>query len=137
MYRLSPRCSPQLMQQASNTAPFGPTPFTRVTRPAGIDALVSNLSAAKANAIFVQMRRRADSYCRLCREPFAEDASVPDGFDPLDDLIRKARPLNIEVHAWFVVYPGWPFATPPAAAFRHRTQKRPQTKLSATASATT
>ncbi len=81
--------------------------------PAEIDALVSNLSAAKANAIFVQMRRRADAYCRLCREPFAEDGAVPQGFDPLDDLIRKARPLNIEVHAWFVVYPGWPFATPP------------------------
>ncbi|MCU0248285.1 MAG: family 10 glycosylhydrolase [Bryobacter sp.] len=81
--------------------------------PAEVDALVSNLSAAKANAIFVQMRRRADAYCRLCREPFAEDATVPHGFDPLDDLIRKARPLNIEVHAWFVVYPGWPFATPP------------------------
>lgn len=81
--------------------------------PAEIDGLVSNLSAAKANAIFVQMRRRADAYCRLCREPFAEDAAVPQGFDPLDDLIRKARPLNIEVHAWFVVYPGWPFATPP------------------------
>lgn len=81
--------------------------------PAEIDALVSNLSAAKANAIFVQMRRRADSYCRLCREPFAEDAAVPEGFDPLDDLIRKARPFNIEVHAWYVVYPGWPFANPP------------------------
>lgn len=81
--------------------------------PAETDALISNLTAAKANAIFVQMRRRADSYCRLCREPFAEDAAVPDGFDPLDDLIRKARPHNIEVHAWFVVYPGWPFATPP------------------------
>lgn len=83
--------------------------------PAEIDALVSNLSAAKANAIFVQMRRRADAYCRLCREPFAEDAAVPAGFDPLDYLIQKARPANIEVHAWFVVYPGWPFATPPAA----------------------
>ncbi|NWF83722.1 MAG: family 10 glycosylhydrolase [Bryobacteraceae bacterium] len=81
--------------------------------PAEIDALVSNLSAAKANAVFVQMRRRADAYYRLSREPFAEDAAVPGGFDPLDDLIRKARPLNIEVHAWLVVYPGWPFATPP------------------------
>jgi len=75
--------------------------------PQEVDALVDHLVQAKANAIFMQARRRGDSYYRQSLEPMAPDAAVPAAFDPLAYLIEKAHARNIEVHAWFVVYPAW------------------------------
>jgi uncharacterized protein (TIGR03437 family) len=75
--------------------------------PAQVDRLVEDLKQAKANAIFYEARVRSNSYYRQSLEPFAEDASVPAGFDPLEYLILKAHAVGIEVHAWYVVYPLW------------------------------
>lgn len=82
--------------------------------PAEVDQLVEDLVAARANAVFVQIRRRGDSYYLQSLEPPAEDPDYLPGFDALDYLIRRAHPRGIQVHAWFAVGPLWPSgATPP------------------------
>lgn len=75
--------------------------------PADIDQMVENLAPAKANAVFVQVRRRGDSYYLRSLEPPAQDSTYAPGFDALEYLVQKARPRGIEVHAWFVVGPLW------------------------------
>ncbi|MBL8173478.1 MAG: family 10 glycosylhydrolase [Bryobacterales bacterium] len=76
--------------------------------PAEVDQLIENLTAARANAIFVQTRRRADVYYRSEVEPPAQDATLSPNFDALGYLIERAHRAGIEVHAWAVVYPVWP-----------------------------
>ena len=81
--------------------------------------MVENLALAKANTIIVQVRRRADSYYLNSLEPPAQDATYAPGFDVLEYLIGKARPLGIEVHAWFNVGPMWPTTLAPPRDPRH------------------
>ena len=75
--------------------------------PAEIDEMVDNVARARGNAIFMQVRRRADSYYVRTVEVPAQDAAYSPNFDALDYLIRAAHARGIEVHAWFVVYPLW------------------------------
>lgn len=75
---------------------------------AEVDQLIENLTTARANAIFVQTRRRADVYYRSEVEPAAQDATYSPNFDALGYLIERAHAVGIEVHAWAVVYPVWP-----------------------------
>jgi uncharacterized lipoprotein YddW (UPF0748 family) len=66
-----------------------------------IDQLVDTAHRATVNALFVQVRKDADSYYLDSLEPMAADSGPP-GFDPLAYLLRRAhteRP-RIEVHAW-------------------------------------
>lgn len=69
--------------------------------------MVDDVARANCNAIFAQVRRRADSYYLQTREVPAEDPAYAPGFDSLQYLIEKAHARGIEVHAWFVVYPSW------------------------------
>ncbi len=73
--------------------------------PAQVQRLVSEAQSAGANALFVQVRRRADSYYRRTLEPIAAD--LQSGYDPLADLIARAHARDIEVHAWTVLLPAW------------------------------
>ncbi len=73
--------------------------------PAQTQRLIAEAQSAGANALFVQVRRRADSYYRKTLEPLASD--LQSGYDPLADLIARAHARNIEVHAWTVVLPAW------------------------------
>jgi uncharacterized lipoprotein YddW (UPF0748 family) len=73
--------------------------------PVQTQRLVEEAHRAGANALFVQVRRRADSYYRKTLEPIASD--LQSGYDPLADLITRAHARNIEVHAWTVVLPAW------------------------------
>ncbi|MDW8291094.1 MAG: family 10 glycosylhydrolase [Armatimonadota bacterium] len=85
-----------------------------LSTPAEIDALLQAARTAKANALFVQVRKRGDAYYLSHYEPRASD--VAPGFDPLAYLIQRARELTprIEVHAWLVMLPIWASQTPPA-----------------------
>ncbi len=76
-----------------------------IKTPAQTRQLIADAQRAGANALFVQVRRRADSYFRDTFEPVAAD--VAPGYDPLADLIAQARPRNIQVHAWVVTFPAW------------------------------
>jgi uncharacterized lipoprotein YddW (UPF0748 family) len=81
--------------------------------PESVDRMVEDLSLARCNAIFMQVRSRSTSFYRNSLEPFSEDPAVPSGFDPLAYLIDRAHRSGIEVHAWVPVTPFWNREQPP------------------------
>ncbi len=82
--------------------------------PAEVDALIQRARNAKANALFVEVRKRGDAYYLSHYEPKASDVTA--GFDPLAYLIQRAHNESprIEVHAWLVMLPVWNSTTPPS-----------------------
>lgn len=82
--------------------------------PAEVDALITAARTAKANALFVEVRKRGDAYYLSHYEPAASDMAP--GFDPLAYLIARARNETppLEVHAWLVMIPVWSSSTPPS-----------------------
>nr|WP_240512052.1 family 10 glycosylhydrolase [Paludifilum halophilum] len=84
--------------------------------PRQVDRLIQDAKTSNANAIFLQVRRRADAYYNNSLEPKTEDPQLQPGFDPLADTITKAHAENLEVHAWFATMKIWNQTTPPAAS---------------------
>ncbi len=76
--------------------------------------LIDSAKAANCNAIIVQVRKRGDAYYQGGLEPVAANVS-PQSFDPLADLIQKARAASprIEIHAWIVAFNIWGNQTTP------------------------
>ncbi len=70
-------------------------------------AVVNNAKAAKANALFVHMRRRGDSWYFNSLEPRGDRTPIEPGFDPLQDIITEAHAAGIEVHAFVVMSAIW------------------------------
>lgn len=74
-------------------------------------AVVNNARAARANAIFAQVRRRGDSWYLDSLEGPAEIVApakpLAPGFDPLADLIAEAHASGIEVHAFVIAAAIW------------------------------
>ncbi len=69
--------------------------------PAQCDTLLSRLRTMHCNAVFVQMRKRADAYYDTHYEQWAKDD--PDHFDALAYLCEHAHEAGhprIQVHAW-------------------------------------
>lgn len=81
--------------------------------PAQVDQLLDDLTAAKANAVFAEIRSRGDSYYLNSVEPPAEDPEYAPSFDALQYLIDQGHARGIEVHAWLPVMPLWTAAQPP------------------------
>jgi uncharacterized lipoprotein YddW (UPF0748 family) len=65
--------------------------------------VVNNAKASNANAIFVQVRRRGDSWYLNSLEARPDGGLVTPGFDPLADVIAEAHGNGIEVHAYVIV----------------------------------
>jgi uncharacterized lipoprotein YddW (UPF0748 family) len=74
---------------------------------AEVDRLLDDVKAAGANALFVQMRRRGDTYFPHPVEPPAFDPQYSPSFDALKYLVRRGHRRGIEIHAWAVVGPAW------------------------------
>jgi uncharacterized lipoprotein YddW (UPF0748 family) len=74
-------------------------------------AVVRNARAARANAIFAQVRRRGDSWYLDSLEGPAEIVApakpLAPGFDPLADLVTEAHAAGIEVHAFVIAAAIW------------------------------
>jgi uncharacterized lipoprotein YddW (UPF0748 family) len=70
-------------------------------------AVVNNATATKANAIFVQVRRRGDAFYLNSLEPLPELNTIEPGFDPLQDLIDTGHAAGLEVHAFVIVGAIW------------------------------
>ena len=69
--------------------------------PAQCDTLLARLRAMHCNAVFVQMRKRADAYYDTHYEQWAKDN--PDHFDALEYLCQHAHEAGkprIQVNAW-------------------------------------
>ncbi|HEX9960383.1 MAG TPA: family 10 glycosylhydrolase, partial [Pyrinomonadaceae bacterium] len=69
--------------------------------------VVNNAKAAKANALFVQVRRRGDSWYLNSLEPLGDRTPIQPGFDPLQDIINEAHANGIEVHAFVIMSAVW------------------------------
>ncbi len=80
---------------------------TNLNTPAEVTAVVNNAKAAKANALFVQARRRGDSWYLNSLEPMGDRTPIVPGFDPLQDIITKAHAEGIEVHAFVIMAAVW------------------------------
>lgn len=75
-----------------------------------VERIIDATLRSNANALFVQVRRRADSWYIDSAEPLTEVPGVgdpePDGhwtFDPLRSLIQQAHQHAIEVHAFVII----------------------------------
>ncbi len=80
---------------------------TRLNNRADVAAVVANARAAKANAIFAQVRRRGDSFYRISLEPPPDGVPIEPGFDPLQALIEEGHANGMEIHAFVVVGSIW------------------------------
>lgn len=72
-----------------------------------VELLVSRAKASKANVLFVQVRRRGDSWYLNSLEPQPDFVPFAAGFDPLRDLIETAHANRIEVHAFVIMGAIW------------------------------
>jgi uncharacterized lipoprotein YddW (UPF0748 family) len=77
-----------------------------------VDELVAYASRMKLNALFVQVGRRMDCFCNRASVPRSLDPKLTKGFDPLEAIIKKAKPLGIQVHAWIITTAAFNTAEP-------------------------
>ncbi len=80
---------------------------TNLNNHTDVMTVVNNAKAAKANAIFVQVRRRGDSWYLNSLEPLGDRVPIQPGFDPLQDIINVAHAEGIEVHAFVIMSAIW------------------------------
>lgn len=77
-----------------------------------IDATIAAAKKAGINALFIQVRKNADSYYDSKLEPRASE--VAEGFDPLAYAIDRAHAQRIQVHAWVNAFRVWTAMDPPS-----------------------
>lgn len=70
-----------------------------------VDATIAAAKKAGINALFIQVRKNADSYYDSKLEPRASEVAAD--FDPLAYTIEKAHNKGIAVHAWVNAYRVW------------------------------
>jgi len=80
---------------------------TNLNNHTDVVTVVNNAKAAKANALFVQVRRRGDSWYLNSLEPLGDRVPIQTGFDPLQDIINVAHAEGIEVHAFVIMNAIW------------------------------
>ncbi|HKY45302.1 MAG TPA: family 10 glycosylhydrolase, partial [Pyrinomonadaceae bacterium] len=80
---------------------------TNLNNHTDVVTVVNNAKAAKANAVFVQVRRRGDSWYLNSLEPLGDRVPIQPGFDPLQDIINVAHAEGIEVHAFVIMNAIW------------------------------
>jgi len=80
---------------------------TALNNHADVVTVINNAKAAKANAVFVQVRRRGDSWYLNSLEPLGDRTPIEPGFDPLQDIINEAHAVGIEVHAFVIMSAIW------------------------------
>ena len=73
---------------------------TSLASPDRITALVRSASLNRFNTLFVQVRGRGDAYYAGGGEPRASELARQPGFDPLADVLTKARARGLRVHIW-------------------------------------
>jgi uncharacterized lipoprotein YddW (UPF0748 family) len=94
-------------------AVFVDTFNSRIGSPDDVSVVISRAAAMQANVLYVQVRRRGDAFYLDASEPAPENVAIDGGFDPLGELIAKARAAGIEVHALVTLGPVWHLSTAP------------------------
>jgi uncharacterized lipoprotein YddW (UPF0748 family) len=80
---------------------------TSLNNPADLEAVILQAKSAHANALFVQVRRRGDSWYLNSLEPLPDLTPIQPAFDPLYSLIQSAHAANIQVHAFVILGAIW------------------------------
>jgi uncharacterized lipoprotein YddW (UPF0748 family) len=86
---------------------------TGLSSPAAVDKVVDQATRGGFNALFVQVRGRGDAFYAsdlVARSEVLRGQAAD--FDPLAQLLARARPRGIEVHAWVNVLLSASFARP-------------------------
>jgi uncharacterized lipoprotein YddW (UPF0748 family) len=86
---------------------------TPLNNPADIDAVILQAQSARANALFVQVRRRGDSWYLNSLEPLPDLTPIQPAFDPLYSLIQSAHAADIQLHAFVILGAIWNRNPPP------------------------
>jgi len=106
LFSLAP--APAASQPRSEYRGFWVDTFnTPLNTHADVQAIVDNALAARANAVFVQVRRRGDAFYLNALEPLPDFLPIEPGFDPLQDLIGTAHGAGLEVHAFVIMAAIW------------------------------
>ena len=95
-------------------AAFLDTFNSRIGTPDEVTTVVTRATAMNANVLYVQVRRRGDAFYLDGNEPAPEGVAIDSGFDPLGDLLAKARAAGLEVHALVTLGPVWHLSTAPS-----------------------
>jgi uncharacterized lipoprotein YddW (UPF0748 family) len=95
-------------------AVFVDTFNTRLGTPDDVTLTVTRASTLHANVLYVQVRRRGDAFYLDGTEPAPEGLAIDSGFDPLGDLLAKARAAGLEVHALLTLGPIWHLSSSPS-----------------------
>lgn len=80
---------------------------TRLGSPDEVATAVARAAAAHANVLFVQVRRRGDAFYLDGSEPAPEGVTLDAGFDPLAEVLSRARAAGLDVHAMLTLGPVW------------------------------
>jgi uncharacterized lipoprotein YddW (UPF0748 family) len=104
---LSAPCMVQGQARTEYRAFWVDTFNTNLNNHTDVVTVVNNAKATKANAIFVQVRRRGDSWYLNSLEPPGDRVPIQPGFDPLQDVINTAHAEGIEVHAFVIMSAIW------------------------------
>jgi uncharacterized lipoprotein YddW (UPF0748 family) len=67
---------------------------------AQVRRMVDDAASMGINTLFVQAIRRSDCLCRRSSLPVVTDADLQPGFDPLEAVIKLAKPRGMRVIAW-------------------------------------
>jgi uncharacterized lipoprotein YddW (UPF0748 family) len=86
---------------------------TGLTSPASVDRVVDQAARGGFNALFVQVRGRGDAFYASDLAPRSDLLNgQPVDFDPLAQLLARARGRGLEVHAWINVLLAASFVRP-------------------------
>ncbi|HET6454427.1 MAG TPA: family 10 glycosylhydrolase [Armatimonadota bacterium] len=89
--------------------------------------MLDYVQSCNANAVLVEMRKRADAYYTSSYEPTATNVTPDPGYDCLADIVTKAHARNLEAHAWVVVNRAWTSQTaPPSTSPEHVYNAHPE-----------
>lgn len=74
-----------------------------LTSPDAIAELVQTAQAGGFNTLVVQVRGRGDAYYQSTLEPRPGALAARPEFDPLQEVLTRAKPAGLAVHAWMNV----------------------------------
>jgi uncharacterized lipoprotein YddW (UPF0748 family) len=74
-----------------------------LTTPIAIEQMITAARRGGFNTLLVQVRGRGDAYYRSTLEPRAAELESRPGFDPLAEVLARARAADLRVHAWIGV----------------------------------
>lgn len=73
---------------------------TTLSSPDKIEQMVRAAQTAGFNTLIVQVRGRGDAYYDSAIDSRATELLARPGFDPLAELLARAKPAGLSVHAW-------------------------------------